>query len=92
MRTEKSQETRDKLEADLRAAFESVAEDTPLWQAIRELLLQEYGEAIDRTGALAGAGEPGVLAASAGAMEALGDFYETLKRNFEAAHQVGPRR
>ena len=78
-------------ESELRAAFESVHADTPIWQAIQQLLLEALEDQIDHTAALAGNPEHGPLAASAGAMEAIGHFYDGLKKRFEAAHEIQPR-
>lgn len=77
-------------ESELRDAFASVHEDTPIWIAIRQLFLQELQNMIMATGARASS-DPGDLAASAGAMEEIADFYGRLLDRFEDAHAIGPR-
>lgn len=77
-------------ESELRAAFAGVQDDTPIWQAMQQLLLEEFENTINDTGILA-SGDHGPLAASAGGMEALGQFYAKLQDHFNDAHEVRPK-
>jgi hypothetical protein len=78
-------------ESELRAAFASIHDDTPIWQAILQLALEELDEQIKHTAVLAGSPEHGPLAAAAGAMEAIGEFYNQLVKAYEAAHEIQPK-
>jgi hypothetical protein len=79
-------------ESELRHAFGNVQLDSPIWLAVTQMLLEEYQAHIDETGHRETAKDYGTLAAAAGGMEALGQFYAKLIDRFADAHKVAPRR
>jgi hypothetical protein len=78
-------------EGELKSAFGGVMDDTPIWMAVRQLLLEEYEAKINLAAHPEVIKDHGALASVAGGIEALGQFYGQLNTRFEEAHKLAPK-
>ena len=78
-------------ESELRAAFAGLSVDSPIWLAITQIILEEYQAKIDEVGHPETVKDYGTLAATAGGVEALGQFYAKLVDRFAEVRGIVPK-